>query len=73
MQFASPKTNFITKGELPWTPVKGFDPGPHQGPYRRAWTPLVGLCFVLDVSPSKQFLKVGSPQILICVWGFSVD
>ena len=35
MYVTSPNTNFLTQGALPWAPVKGFAPGPHQGPYWR--------------------------------------
>ena len=35
---------FLHKQVLPWTPVKGFSPGPHPGALRRAWPPLVGFC-----------------------------
>ena len=35
---------FLHKGALPWTPVKGFPPGPHQGPYSWTWTPIMGSC-----------------------------
>ena len=46
------------------TPARALPMDPTRGPIgaSRAWTPLVSFCAShLDVSPSKQFLKVGSP------------
>ena len=62
MHFTTANTNFLTQGGAALDPCQGFFP--LEGPYKTDLNPTRGfLRFALDVSPSKQFLKVGSPAI----------
>ena len=71
MQFSSPNTNFLTQGGATLDPCQGLCLWTHIGALYG--DPTCGfLRFAPDVSPSKQFLKVGSPVILcpVCFLAF---
>ena len=61
---------FLHKGALPWTPV-GLSPWTPSGALFAGLDHTHGfLRSALDVSPSKQFLKVGSPAFVKYSQGF---
>ena len=64
MHFTSPSTNFLTQGGDALDPCQGLAPG---GALKAGLNPTRGFVrFALDVSPSKQFLKVGSLVMTPC-------